>query len=53
MDREIWKTSVHRVTTSQTQVSNSAHTHIMEKRERRGVLRANLALEYGMKQGKG
>ena len=53
MDREIWQTSVHAVTKSQTQVSDSAHTHIMEKRERRGLLRADLALEYGMKQGKG
>ena len=40
MDREVWQTSVHGVTKSQTQVSDSAHTHVTEKRERSGELRA-------------
>ena len=35
MDREIWQTSVHGVTKSQTQGSDSAHTHIMEKGKKR------------------
>ena len=40
MDREVWQTSVHGVTKSQTQVSDLAHTHVMEKRERSGESRA-------------